>query len=442
MKKNGSLVISQILSHSPILKEMEYVRKLYFAYLKQLLSYVNWRKNKYTVAQLSYYQEVLCEGKCDVKWKRGDIIIKKYWNLIPFDIAILCGLNPKLKNKTKIKRIIEKICSDLMLTKYQAIYLKRAFNHVSREEINWEDLLKDSQSKGIKKYINLVKKNIDFMSTESLDILITATMSAGKSTLINALVGKNISLMQNMACTSKIHTIISKPFDDGITSEFDYELLLNATQDDLLDDNEENKSSNITVGTYFNSNLGGKRIVLHDSPGVNSSENDEHTLISEQMIKSRNYDLVLYVLNATQLGTNDELKHLNMVKNIIGRTKIIFVLNKVDQLISDDDNISLVIENQRRFLISNGFKNPTICPVSSRAVYLYKKSKLQSLSRIEQRELYKYMDCFAENKLDEYYCNQFNMVIKQFRDEGLLLCSNSGFSYLEQIIENIYEGGC
>ena len=74
------------------------------------------------------------------------------------------------------------------------------------------------------------------------NILITATMSAGKSTLINSLIGKNISLMQNMACTSKIHTIISKPLEDGVSSEYDHDLSMAASIEDLLSDNEDNKS--------------------------------------------------------------------------------------------------------------------------------------------------------------------------------------------------------
>lgn len=106
-----------------------------------------------------------------------------------------------------------------------------------------------------------------------------------------------------------------------------------ASIEDLLSDNEDNKSYKITVGTYFNGELGGKRIVLFDSPGVNSSENVEHTEISQRMIKSRKYRLMIYVLNATQLGTTDEEYHLEMVRQRLGRAKIIFVMNKADKLI-------------------------------------------------------------------------------------------------------------
>src|SRR5699024_11081971 len=143
----------------------------------------------------------------------------------------------------------------------------------------------------------------------------------------------------------------------GVSSEYDHDLSMDASKEDLLSDNEDNKSYKITVGTFFNGELGGKRIILFDSPGVNSSENVEHTEISQRMIKSRKYHLMIYVLNSTQLGTTDEEHHLEVVKQRLGRTKIIFVMNKVDQLISEDDNYLDSIENQRKFLVSKGFKN-------------------------------------------------------------------------------------
>ena len=267
-------------------------------------------------------------------------------------------------------------------------------------------------------------------------------MSAGKSTLINALTGKNISLTQNMACTSKIHTIISKPFEDGVTSEYDHDLLMDASKEDLLSDNESNFSSKITVSTYFKGTLGGKRIILLDSPGVNSSVNEEHREISYNLIRSRKYNLLLYVMNATQLATNDEDLHLEMVKKHIGRSKILFIINKIDQLITEDDNLSDVIENQRRFLNSKGFKNPIICPVSSRAAFVVKKSQKEELNRIESREMNICIDKFELNSMADYYENILRCSpIENSKDEVKTLFKNCGFAYLEQIIERYSNGG-
>ena len=266
-------------------------------------------------------------------------------------------------------------------------------------------------------------------------------MSAGKSTLINSMVGKNISLMQNMACTSKIHTIISKSLEDGVSSKYDHDISMNVSKEDLLSDNEDNKSYKLTVGTFFNGELSGKRITLFDSPGVNSSENVDHTEISQRMIKSRKYNLMIYVLNSTQLGTTDEEYHLEIVKQSLGRAKIIFVMNKADQLISEDDNFLDSIESQRKFLVSKGFKDPLICPVSSRAAYLVKKSKIEKFSRIERREMENFMDKFERQRLSDYYEKNLGCPHISTNNEVDALFVNCGFAHFEKIIANLYDGG-
>ena len=139
-------------------------------------------------------------------------------------------------------------------------------------------------------------------------------MSAGKSTFINALIGKYVCLSQNMACTSKIHSMINKPFEDGFSYEYDYDLVMTAGKEELLNDNELNSSDKIYVSSHFDGLLANERIVIHDSPGVNFSGASEHKKIAAKLIKARNYNLLIYVMNSTQLSTNDEDVHLDFVK--------------------------------------------------------------------------------------------------------------------------------
>lgn len=141
-------------------------------------------------------------------------------------------------------------------------------------------------------------------------------MSAGKSTFINSLTGKNICRSQNMACTSKIHMIINKAYEDGYSYEYDHDLVMTAGSEELLIDNELNKTDMIYVGTEFNGYLEKQRIIINDSPGVNYSENIEHRDITRKLINSGKYDLLVYIMNATQLGTDDDAEHLDYVKNM------------------------------------------------------------------------------------------------------------------------------
>lgn len=441
MNQKDIFASAQIINFSPILKETIGIRTQYFIYLRKLIRIVRWDKRKYTKAQIEFYKDALCDEQ-EVPVHNKDISFdSRFCYLLPFDLAIMLGFCSKVVKSEKVKTIINKIISDFCLPNEHAEFFALEFEAALGSQSAWKDVLRSNLTRGFKRYLKLVNKNINFIRLRPYNILITATMSAGKSTLINSLVGKNISLMKTMACTSKIHTIISKPVEDGVSSEYDHDLSMDASKEDLLSDNEDNKSYKITVGTFFNGELGGKRIILFDSPGVNSSENAKHAEISQRMIKSRRYRLMIYVLNAEQLGTTDEEHHLEIVRQRLGRAKIIFVMNKADQLISEDDNFLDAIESQRKFLMSRGFKNPLICPVSSRAAYLVKMSKMAELSRIERREMENFMDKFERERLSDYYEDNLGCLHISTNNEVDALFVNCGFAHFEKIIANIYDGG-
>lgn len=425
---------AQLVVFHPILKETPEVRAGYFAYLKTLLRSVNWDKRKYVKAQIKFYQDRLCGGEGPAEKLQRPICDARYCYLIPYDLAIMLGFRSLETQPAKVQHILGKIAQDLMLTEAQAVFLAHEFASALGDSEAWTNVLNSIFSRGFKRYLKLVKRNIDFIREKPRKILITATMSAGKSTLINALVGKNVSHVQNMACTSKLHFIISKPFEDGTVSEYDHDLSLDATQTDLLSDNESNLSDRIAVGTYFHGGLAGQRFVLLDSPGANSSENTEHTEIAKRSIRSKKYGLLLYVLNATNLSSTDEEVHLETVRKYIGRTKVLFIINKADQLLSENEDYLETVENQRRFLVSKGFKDPIICPVSAKAAYLAKKSQQGELTRLELREAENLMDKFDWQSMSEYYVRQLHCSRMMPKSDAEALLINSGFSYLEKVI--------
>lgn len=440
MNQKELFASSQIISFNPIIKENDETRIQYFIYLKKILQSLKWEKRKYCKAQMKFYKQVLCCEESIVNINTTSSIKKKFCIFIPFDITCISAFNDDLDNKEIVKNIVKKIASDVGLTADEAKVFEKCFYAAMGDESSWDEILNSKFVNGVKTALKNIRDNIEFIRKKPYEMLITATMSAGKSTVINSLVGKNISLVQNMACTSKIHTIVSKHSEDGVISEYDHDLSINATKDELLNDNEDNKTTKITVSTYFNSKIGGQRVILYDSPGVNSSENIEHKQISTSMIRSKKYNSLLYVLNATQLGTTDDDEHLSTVKSYVGRKPIIFVLNKIDRLISDDDNILDVIENQRKYLISKGFKKAIICPVSARAAFLAKKSQCESLSRTEQREMDTFLDKFEVQSLSEYYEKTFNMNYKvDANNESQKLFKDCGFAYFEEILKSLIE---
>ncbi len=371
MNQQDIFASAQLLPFHPILKAPQDERIQYFVYLKKLIALLKWNKRKYTRAQLLFYKDILCGTDPPVLEQTSGQFATTFCYLLPYDVASITGYRASLLHTDRMEAISRKIIQDFSLKRQNAGFFRHCVEAAFGDPQGWNAVQRSAHSQPFHDYLTLARQNSDFLRQTPYRILLTATMSAGKSSLINALTGKNISRTQNMACTSKIHTIVAKPFEDGIVSEDDHDLLIRASRAELLEDSAANKSKKIQVSAYFSGELGGKRLILLDSPGVNASDNPEHARISQRMLKSRKYDLLVYVLNATQLGTTDEAAYLSLVRQQIKGTKILFVLNKADELLDEEEPMDAIIQRQRKFLQTVGFENPVICPLSAKAAYAH-----------------------------------------------------------------------
>lgn len=433
------LSIAQIVSSNPIVHAKEDVKKEYLSRLNSYIRAGRWNRRKFEKAELSAYEEIVMASSDEQD--NHNIYYYKYF-LVLDSIQVL-GYEVKAEENERFlamkARIIDDYGEDINPKMIDKII--NSFKGTGNEKYNKiRALLKNKQLENECEYIRLMLKNVTFKEEKPVGVMVTATMSAGKSTFINSLTGKYICLSQNMACTSKIHNIVNKAFEDGYSYEYDHDLEMTAEREELMNDNELNTSDKIVVGTHFTGHLGDKRIIISDSPGVNYSENEEHKEITERLIRGRNYHLLIYIMNATQLGTNDEDEHLDYVKGIVGRTTILFVINKIDAFNVEEEDLEAAIQRQTVYLKNKGFKNPVVCPVSARAGYLSKKAAEGTLSRAESRELYNFVDKFDKMNLSSYYEKNFKIKIKDSVEEELQLQKTSGLSYIEKLIISLTGG--
>jgi GTP-binding protein EngB required for normal cell division len=227
--------------------------------------------------------------------------------------------------------------------------------------------------------IRYIKHQLECLDAEKIferkplrRILFTASMSAGKSTLINALIGKKITQTQSEACTGKIHFIYNKPYEDGFTAKWEDSLNMNATEEQLMA--YDGNSDKVRVWTYFRSFLSDNfRWCLIDTPGVNFSLNSEHLNITRRTIEHEAWDYLIYIVNGEYTGTNDDKNHLEYIFQHVPDSKIIFVLNKLDRYSAKDDSIPDAVMKLRNDLEQIGFKNPIILPISAYTAMLAKK---------------------------------------------------------------------
>lgn len=281
------------------------------------------------------------------------------------------------------------------------------------------------------------KKNMEYQSQKLSKVLVTANMSAGKSTLLNAIVGKKINKTQNDACTAKNHYILNKAFEDELIYELDGLLDLRASKQVLMDDNEDNLSNYIAVGVRFrNIRDYRRRIWFIDTPGVNSSQDIVHKEISEHAIKECEYDTLLYVLNSQNIGTDDDRKHMEYVaQNYKGRT--IFLINKLDTFRTKDDSVNETLECVKRDVKDIGFKNAIVYPISAYAAYLSKMHFYgEDLNEDEVDELeYFYRKMKKEEfNFEKYYPVEFDEYDNIISDKDKELMLHSGILSLEKVL--------
>ena len=197
----------------------------------------------------------------------------------------------------------------------------------------------------------------------------------------------------------------------------------------------------ITVGTYFRTiKTSSKRIWLIDTPGVNSSQNIEHQQLTDRIICDTNGDLLIYLLNGENIGTDDDRKHLLFVLEKY-HGNILFVVNKLDRFRKNEDSIEGTLKAVVEDLKIIGFENPYVVPVSSYAAYLAKMNIFsEPLDADEQDELERMSRKMKkpEYQLDKYYPEKIKAAVTiESDEESHQLLLHSGILHLEEIINSM-----
>lgn len=439
MKGSKFITYGQVISRNPILNEIDETKSAYYSILKSFLKECGFEKKKIVISQLRVYAKVLgIKDETNRKLTNEDLtLLRMYSMFFPFDIVAILGYDNSMLRSRNIKPATRRI--GRMLNVPCAI-MYDVFSLPSVNSHQREKIASNSIFDTVREYIDLLCKNIEFSMEKPITALVTATMSAGKSTFINALVGEEISQTQNMACTAKVHSVLSKPFDDGMLGEYDSVITIDADLKTLMDDNEKNKRSELWASAYFKGALGGTRFVIRDSPGVNFSGNSEHQAITDRVIASRKYQLILCLLNYTQLHTNDMSDHLKYLKEYTNKKSIIFVLNKVDAADLQDD-ILKDIDELHSELVKFGFEEPIICPVSSYAAYMARKVKAgKELSDIERWDFEAKCAIMQASPIHDYYLDKFSLDYdNSVVDKAEKLLFDSGINYVEKIIRDVID---
>ena len=228
------------------------------------------------------------------------------------------------------------------------------------------DELKDEQ---IQKAFNQAK-------SDEFEVCVVATMSAGKSTLINAMLGTKLMPSEDEACTAIITRI--KDNDDQ-----SWKAKVYGNNHRLLETHEEltyekmvrlNSDKDVSVieatGDIPFVDSENNALVLIDTPGPNNSRDPEHEKVQSEFLSKSSKSLVLYIMDGT-FGTDDDHQLLKQVADSMAvagkqsKDRFIFVVNKMDTRSKDDGPTNETLNRIREYLERHGINNPNLFPVAA-----------------------------------------------------------------------------
>ena len=218
------------------------------------------------------------------------------------------------------------------------------------------------------------------------EVSVIAAMSSGKSTLMNALLGRNLMPSAADACTA---TIVRITDEDSMAGQPFMAVRKNA-DGTPIDANpvevvnekliEWNKDKNIPLIDIRGdvptiAETPSAQYVFQDTPGPNNATNASHGEMTRHVI-AKPLSMILYVMTPdTFQGTDNDgifRKVCEAVKKSDenARNRFIFVLNKMDAVRIKEQPIDDVYGKACAYLESKGVHNPLVIPVCARAACL------------------------------------------------------------------------
>ena len=222
-----------------------------------------------------------------------------------------------------------------------------------------------------------IKTAFQNAKSNDFEICVVATMSAGKSTLINAMLGKELMPSKAEACTAMITRIKdvdrlkdsfrAEIYRKGRISEryekLDYSTMERLNEDDTVDE----------VRVYGNMPFVSSddlSLVLVDTPGPNNARDDDHEKVQQNALGKSSKALVLYIMT-NEYGTDDDNTTLRRVANTMSvggkqsKDRFLFVINKMDSRGKNDGSTEEMLDQVREYLKAQGINNPNLFPAAA-----------------------------------------------------------------------------
>lgn len=284
------------------------------------------------------------------------------------------------------------------------------------------------------------------------NILVIATVSAGKSTLVNTLFGCDLLPIANEPTTAKIFCLKNCPqsiqpicravsFTDDHSIQENWE---NATAETLQGYNEMQCIDYVEIkAKAYSQAVCHHKFSIYDVPGPNTHEHGQHKKYLYHVLEKIRINQIVYIIDATNAKTLDEISLLESC--IFPYTQkhrdvdVIFILNKIDNLDDEYDGaLQNIIDKTRSRLESIGFVDPQIMPVMARYAFILRriqagatltKKEHRDVSTLQKRLPKRHNILLKHAHLDSSIKNELLSNLKYRRDDGLCQHQNLGHAF-------------
>ncbi len=181
--KTADLSMAHIVIENPIVYDIEDTKREYLERINKYLKIGGWNKRKYESSELVAYKRIILG--CEEKRDKRSIGFYKYYIL--FDLIHILGYELDKISSAKIEKVKKQYLIDF--DDADPMIFKKIINSVQGEERRLVNLKKIDELANEIHYIELIRKNMLFRKQQPFGVMVTATMSAGKSTFINSLIG-------------------------------------------------------------------------------------------------------------------------------------------------------------------------------------------------------------------------------------------------------------
>ena len=238
------------------------------------------------------------------------------------------------------------------------------------------------------------------------EISVVASMSAGKSTLINAMLGTKLLPTDKGACTAKITRIIGMPSVDAPfrvdVLNKDGEIIETIEQPTYekmkqLNTGDEDYNLEITGNIPFVSS-DEISLVFVDTPGPDYILSERHAQVQGEYLENAAKRLVIFVLPLGYEGAGSDEQLIKLLESIAGSMKrggkfskdrFLFVVSKLDTINDGDESkTDDILKKVRKYLSDKKIDDANLFPTSAEtALWIRMLKNGVELSRRMERDV-------------------------------------------------------